>query len=169
MLKNLSEIWRKNCKTHANMYKLCMEIEYFLHYSHSYPVARLLPEVARGQEAAEDAWPFPVDTRGPSGVSKHLSCKLLWWLTLLLLVANVAITKWYKKPEKWLKSWHMGDYSVRAIQRIPIWQAFNGFQKSLHPCTLDKFKVASALSGLKNPFMLVAAKTARQLLVIYLS
>ena len=28
-------------------------------------------------------------------------------LTLKLLVANSVNTKWYKKPNKWLKPWHM--------------------------------------------------------------
>ena len=28
-------------------------------------------------------------------------------LTLILLVADLANTKWCKKPEKWLKPWHM--------------------------------------------------------------
>ena len=30
--------------------------------------------------------------------------------TLMLLVANLANTKWCKKPEEWLKTWHMGTH-----------------------------------------------------------
>ena len=57
---------------------------------------------------------------------------LLVWigyrLTLMLLVANLANTKWCKKPK----------YSARAIQWIPIWQGLDDFQKSVHSCALDE-------------------------------
>ena len=54
--------------------------------------------------------------------------------------ANFANIKWCKNlkndwnPGKWVLIW---EYSVRAIQWIPIWQGLDGFQKSLHPCVLD--------------------------------
>ena len=72
-------------------------------------------------------------------------------LALTLLVANLANTKWCKKPWKWFKPWHMGthlrrEYSVRAIQWIPTWQGLDDFLKSLGSCA----KVASALEGLKS-------------------
>ena len=31
-------------------------------------------------------------------------------LTLMLLVANLANTKWRERPENWLKPWHMGTH-----------------------------------------------------------
>ena len=34
----------------------------------------------------------------------------LLFLTLMLLVANFSNTQWCKKPEKWLKPWHMGTH-----------------------------------------------------------
>ena len=57
-------------------------------------------------------------------------------LSLTLLVANLAITKWCKKlkydwnPGTWVLIW---ECSVKAIQWIPTWQGLDGFQKSLHP------------------------------------
>ena len=32
------------------------------------------------------------------------------FLTFILLVVNLADIKWCKKPEKWLKPWHMGTH-----------------------------------------------------------
>ena len=58
-------------------------------------------------------------------------------LTLMLLVANSVNTKWSKKPEnywncgKWVLIW---EYSARAIQWIPTWQGFDGFQKFAFLC-----------------------------------
>ena len=61
-------------------------------------------------------------------------------LTLMLLVANLANTKWCKKTEK--NDWNPGiliwHYSERDFQWIPTWQGLDGFQKSLHPCDLDE-------------------------------
>ena len=69
-------------------------------------------------------------------------------LTLTLLAANLANTKWCKKPEKWPKPWQMGTH-LRVLSKsypmIPTWQCLDGFQKS---CVLEK--VASALEGLKT-------------------
>ena len=31
-------------------------------------------------------------------------------LTLILVMANFAYTKWCKKPEKWLEPWQMGTH-----------------------------------------------------------
>ena len=57
-------------------------------------------------------------------------------LTLMLLVANLANTKWFKKPEN---DWNPGTwYSAKAIQWIPTWQGLDGFQKPLRPCGLDE-------------------------------
>ena len=33
-------------------------------------------------------------------------------LTFMLLVANLANTKWCKNPKKWLKPWHMPDMGI---------------------------------------------------------
>ena len=67
-------------------------------------------------------------------------------LTFTLLVANLANTKWCKKPEKdwnpgiWVFIW---DYSVRASKWIPTWQGLDGKQKSLHPCALDESSLSN--------------------------
>ena len=70
-------------------------------------------------------------------------------LTLMLLVANLANTKGWKKPEndwnpgKWVLIW---EYSTRAIQWIPTRQGLVSFQGF---CVLVLWmKVASALEGL---------------------
>ena len=52
------------------------------------------------------------------------------YLTLMELVANLANTKWCKKPGKWLKPW---EYSVRAIQWTATWQGLDGLWKSVRP------------------------------------
>ena len=39
--------------------------------------------------------------------SFSLFCHPLFVLNLMLVVANFANSKWCKKPEKWLKPWHM--------------------------------------------------------------
>ena len=75
-----------------------------------------------------------------------------WDLTPILLVANLAHTNGAKnlkndrKPGTMVFIW---EYLVRAIQWIPTWQGFDGFQKYLQRCALDK----SSLSiGRVNPF-----------------
>ena len=35
----------------------------------------------------------------------------------MLLVANLANTKWCKKPEKWLRPWHMGTH-LRVLSEL---------------------------------------------------
>ena len=63
------------------------------------------------------------------------------WLTLMLLVANLVITKWCKKMKNdlnhgvWVLVW---EYSARAFHWIPTWQALNGFQNFLHFSPMDK-------------------------------
>ena len=60
-------------------------------------------------------------------------------LTLMLLVANLADTKWCKflkndrNPGKWVLIW---EFSARAFQWIPAWYGFDGFYTSLCPCDL---------------------------------
>ena len=75
--------------------------------------------------------------RSPS-CSKHsamlwsdFSCQLLccWWLTWL--TQNDA----EKTTEKWLQSWHLGTHH---FQWIHTWKGLGGFQKSSHPCAVDK-------------------------------
>ena len=62
-------------------------------------------------------------------------------VTLMLLVANLANTKWCKKlkndwnPGTWLLIW--GDW-LRAFQWIPTRQGLDGFQSLLHSCALKK-------------------------------
>ena len=58
------------------------------------------------------------------------------------LVANLAVTKWCKKAEKFLKSWHIGTHLRVLCDSYPIntniWQGFDDFQKSVRPHTLDE-------------------------------
>ena len=70
--------------------------------------------------------PYSPDLLCSPGVNRQL--------TLMLLVANLANTKWCKKlindwnPSTWVLIW---QYSARAIQWIPTWQ-------SLRPYALDE-------------------------------
>ena len=41
-------------------------------------------------------------------------------LTLMLLVANLANTKWCKTPVKWLKPWHMGAHLRVPSKSYPM-------------------------------------------------
>ena len=79
-----------------------------------------------------------------------------WWkvrflnnvqiLTLMLLLANLANTKWCKKTWKITKTLAWYGYSGRAFQWIPTWQGLNDFQNL---CVLVLWtKVALALEGL---------------------
>ena len=71
-------------------------------------------------------------------------------LTLMLLVANLAITKSCKNHEKLMKPWQMGTHLRELSKSFPMntnMTGFNGFQKALRPCALD-LKVAPALEGL---------------------
>ena len=63
--------------------------------------------------------------------------KTTWLLTHMLLVANLAYTKWCKKTEKWLKPWHMGIH-LRELQELSneYQQHSFFFLKSLHPYAL---------------------------------
>ena len=63
----------------------------------------------------------------------------------MLLVANLANTKWTRKndwsPCTWVLIW---EYSARAIQWIPTltWKGLDGFQKPLGPCALDESRLS---------------------------
>ena len=41
-------------------------------------------------------------------------------LTLMLLVVNLADTKWCKKPGKWLKPWQMGTHLRVLSESFPM-------------------------------------------------
>ena len=64
-----------------------------------------------------------------------------WVFIFLLLVADLANTKWCKKRKN---DWNPGtkvlirEYSGRAIQWIPTWQGLENFKKALHPCALNE-------------------------------
>ena len=77
------------------------------------------------------------------------------YLTPMLLVANLAITKWCKKklkndwnPGTWVLIW---EYSERVIQWIPSWQGLDGFKKLL--CLVLWTKAVSALEGLTHTYL----------------
>ena len=70
---------------------------------------------------------------------RHLNC--LCDLTLMLVVANFANSKWYKNLKydpnhgKWVLIW---EYSARAFQWVPTWQDLDDFHVFLHSCVLNK-------------------------------
>ena len=49
-------------------------------------------------------------------------------LTILLLVTNLANTKWCKKSEKWLKPWHMGTHLRVLSISYPMDTNMTGFR-----------------------------------------
>ena len=69
-----------------------------------------------------------------------------WWL-VWPIQNNAKYLKTDWNPGIWILIW---EYSVRAIQWIPMWQGSNGFQTFLRPCALDE----SSLSiGRVNQFI----------------
>ena len=50
------------------------------------------------------------------------------FLTLMLLVTNLANTKWCKKPEKWPKPWQMGTHMKVLGESFPINANMAGFR-----------------------------------------
>ena len=59
----------------------------------------------------------------------------------MLLVANLANTKWCKKAEKWLKPRQMGTHlrvlSESSPMNTNMWQGLDDFQKYLRSCVWD--------------------------------
>ena len=72
------------------------------------------------------------------------------WLTLMLLVAYLANTKWCKKTEKGLKPWHMGTH-MRALGESYLMNTnITGLDGFKNYCVLVSWtKKASAFEGLK--------------------
>ena len=70
----------------------------------------VLPIVSTTQPTAEHALVNIQEMTQKSNPS------LCFGLTLKLLVANLANTKWYKKPEKLMKPWHMGTH-LRVLSK----------------------------------------------------
>ena len=72
-------------------------------------------------------------------------------------LANLANTKWYKKPLKmnrnpciwvlWVVIW---EYSVRTIQWMPTWQGLDVFQKSFCLCALDESSLSNRMVNLST-------------------
>ena len=50
-------------------------------------------------------------------------------LTFMLLVTNLANTKWCRKPEKWLKPWHMGTHLRVLSESFPMNTNMTGFHQ----------------------------------------
>ena len=76
-----------------------------------------------------------------SDEEQHPPSAFLYPSTLMLLVANLANTKWSKisendwNPGRWVLIW---EHSSRAIQWIPTWQGLVGFQRCLRSCAFDE-------------------------------
>ena len=72
----------------------------------------------------------------------HIFTNPFWYLSIMLLVVNVADTNWGKtlKITETLAYGYSSKstLSVKAIHWIPTWQGLDGFQKSLRFCALDK-------------------------------
>ena len=49
-------------------------------------------------------------------------------LSLMLLVPNLANTKWWKIPWKWLKPWHMGTHLRVLSESYPMITNMTGFR-----------------------------------------
>ena len=69
--------------------------------------------------------------------SPHISMNVVCWvllklspyiLTIMLLLANLVNTKRCKKPEKWLKPWHMGTHLIVLIVSCPMNTNTTGFR-----------------------------------------
>ena len=71
-------------------------------------------------------------------------------LTLMLLVANMAYTKWRKTPEKWLKTWYTGTHLRVLSKSFPMNTNMIGFRWFPSLCILVLLiKEAVALEGLR--------------------
>ena len=78
-------------------------------------------------------------------------------LTLILMVANFANTKWCKKPQndwnpcKWVLIW---QYSNGAIQWILTWQCWKGFKHLVHfyPMGESSLSIGRVKITSLNPF-----------------
>ena len=79
-----------------------------------------------------------------------LAVSVIDTLTLMLQVANLASTKWCKKPWKWQKPWHMGMHLGVLSESFPMNTNMTGLRWFWrNPCGLLLWtKVASALEGL---------------------
>ena len=73
------------------------------------------------------------------GTNRHFFCLMLQALnmhvgkmhcvlTLVLVVANLANTKWCKKTRKWLKPWHMGTHLRVLSKSYPMNTNMSGFK-----------------------------------------
>ena len=70
----------------------------------------------------------------------------------MLLVADLANTKCCKKPDKWLKHWHMDTHLRVLTKSFPVNTNETGFGWfSKNPCVFELWmKVASAMEGLSQ-------------------
>ena len=73
--------------------------------------------------------------------------KLNFLINLVVLVANLAKTKWCKKPEKWLKPWQMGTHLRVLSKSFPMNTNMAVFRRFSEIFVLWT-KLASALEGL---------------------
>ena len=53
---------------------------------------------------------------------------VIYFLTLMPLLASLANTKWYKKHGKWLKLWHMGTHMRELSESFPMNTNVTGFR-----------------------------------------
>ena len=89
------------------------------------------------------------------GIKIHFLCRLIGKdsLTLTLLVANFAITKLCKNPEKRLKPWQMGTHLKVLSEGYPMntnKTGFRCFSEYLWVFVLKKLDVSSLSIGRVN-------------------
>ena len=75
---------------------------------------------------------------------------VLFLLTLMLLVPNLANTKWCKNLKKWLKPWHMGTHLSKSYPMNTNMTGCRWFPKIFGSLQVLWTKVVAALEGLTH-------------------
>ena len=78
----------------------------------------------------DDQSPYFVRQRNYTYTRPPKKVHILAMLPSMLLVTNLANTKWCEKPEKWLKPWHndMGTYLRVLHEGYPMSTTMQGFR-----------------------------------------
>ena len=100
----------------------------------------------------DDDTPWACNPEGPGKKQNDISNEglttVIRYITLMVLVANSAITNSYRNPEKWLKPWHMGTYLRVLSMNYLMNTNMTGIRWFSSLCFWTK--VASALEGLTD-------------------
>ena len=86
----------------------------------------------------------------------------------MLLVANLANTKWCEKHENWLKPWQMGTH-LRVLSEsflmITNMAWFRGFSKYLRLCALDESSLS--IGRVKGSQLWFSSQGSKAMLHVY--